>query len=107
MLFLKINNLSFKHKLTLLLLPLVIISLILLFLSTTFINDLAIRISELGNEEVMNLKIQTLNVYAKDFYIESNVLLYTGKDAVLKTELKEDQAAENFITQLEILNGKI
>ena len=55
----------------------------------------------------MNLKIQTLNVYAKDFYIESNVLLYTGKDAVLKTELKEDQAAENFITQLEILNGKI
>lgn len=103
----KLNNFSFKFKLLLIVTPLVGIALILLFLTSTFINDFANQITQLGNEELVNQKNQTLLSEAKNLFTESNGLLYQGKDALLKLELKEDNPAENFLVQLEVFSGKI
>jgi methyl-accepting chemotaxis protein len=103
----KIKDMSFKSKLLVVVVPLIGISLILLFLTSTFINGFTSKITNLGNSELVNLKRQTLLLEAKNVMIESNGLLYNGKDALLKLSQKEDNAAENYLTQLEIINGKI
>lgn len=103
----KLNNFSFKTKLLLIITPLIGLILVLLFLTSSFISDFANQITVLGNEELKNQKQQTLISEAKDLFAEYNALLYQGKDALLKLSQKEDQAADNYLTQLEVISGKI
>lgn len=103
----KLNNLSFRSKLLTIVVPLIGIILILLFLTSSFINNFSTHITELGVEELENQKRQTLLSEASMFLGESNLLLYQGKDALLKLSQNEDKAAENFLTQLEVTSGKI
>jgi methyl-accepting chemotaxis protein len=102
----KIMDMSFKSKLLLIVVPLIGITLILLFLTSSFITDFSSKVTQLGNEELINQKQLTLLSEAKDILTESNALLYQGKDTLLKIEQKEGQPAENFLVQLEVFSGK-
>jgi methyl-accepting chemotaxis protein len=103
----KLKNLSYKSKLLFVIVPFIGIILILLFITSTFISEFATHVTSLANEELQTQKYQTLLSDTKDLYTESNALLYQGKDALIKLEHKEDQAAENFLVQLDVLSGKI
>jgi methyl-accepting chemotaxis protein len=103
----KLKNISFKSKLLLIVIPLIGISLILLLTTSTFLNGFSSKISSLGSEELVNQKRQTLLLETKNVMMEANMLQYFAKDAITKLALKEDQAAENYLNQLEIVSGKV
>jgi methyl-accepting chemotaxis protein len=103
----EIMKMSFRSKLLLIVVPLIGITLLLLFLTSAFINDFANQVIKLGNEELVNQKHHTLLSEAKDIATESNALLYQAKDTLLKLANKEDRAAENYLTQIEVFSGKI
>jgi methyl-accepting chemotaxis protein len=103
----KFRNMSFRAKLLLIVIPLIAITLIILSLTFSFIGNFSSQINTLGTKELENQKLQVLLLEVKNVTSETNSLLYQAKDTLLKLSQKEEQAAENYNTQLDILSGKI
>lgn len=103
----KIKNLSFKSKLLLMFSLLMIGILVLMFTFSRFIGKFVDQTTSFANSELVSKKQQTLLVESKNLNLESNLLYFFGKDAVLKSVSKQENPAEGFLSQLEVVDGKI
>ncbi len=103
----KLNNLSFKNKLLLMFSALIVFIVILMITFSSFLNSFAKQTTNFANGELKDKEKTTLLLESKNLFIESNMLSYLGKDALLRLEQKSENPAEDFANQVDVLSGKV